>query len=170
MTQKLKKTDVFACNWGFLYIESCIMLWLKAPFQTFNSFSYTDKFGVICEDVMTKKHANLMIFQWFQQSDSPYLFYVTCLWNYKLVNVCWPSRSRWRSNRNLLTVACNCSILVIIIIIIIIIIPSFPDRPLLAKISETTTLSVTKLHTHVDPHLLSCTWYFSSRSGLPFWI
>ena len=28
------------------------------------------------------------------------------------MNVCWPSRSRWRSNRNLLTVACNCSILV----------------------------------------------------------
>ena len=55
-----------------------------------------------------------MIFQCFQQSDSPYLFYVTCLWNRKLVNVCWPSRSRWRSNRNLLTVACNCSILVII--------------------------------------------------------
>ena len=76
-----------------------------------------------------KKHENLMIFQCFQQSDSPYLFYVTCLWNHKLVNVCWPSRSRWRSNRNLLTVACNCSILVIIIIII----PSFPDRPLLAK-------------------------------------
>ena len=160
--QNWKKTDVFACNWGFLYIESCIMLWLKAPFQTFISFSYTDKFGVICEDVMTKKHENLMIFQCFQQSDSPYLFYVTCLWNHKLVNVCWPSRSRWRSNRNLLTVACNCSILVII--------PSFPDRPLLAKISETATLSVTKLHTHVDPHLLSCTWYFSSRSGLPSWI
>ena len=58
-----------------------------------------------------------MIFQCFQQSDSPYLFYVTCLWNHKLVNVCWPSRSRWRSNRNLLTVACNCSILVIIIIL-----------------------------------------------------
>ena len=66
---------------------------------------------------MTKKHENLMIFQCFQQSDSPYLFYVTCLWNHKLVNVCWPSRSRWRSNRNLLTVACNCSILVIIIIL-----------------------------------------------------
>ena len=63
---------------------------------------------------MTKKHENLMIFQCFQQSDSPYLFYVTCLWNRKLVNVCWPSRSRWRSNRNLLTVACNCSILVIL--------------------------------------------------------
>ena len=61
---------------------------------------------------MTPKHENLMIFQCFQQSDSPYLFYVTCLWNHKLVNVCWPSRSRWRSNRNLLTVACNCSILV----------------------------------------------------------
>ena len=67
---------------------------------------------VIREDVMTKKHENLMIFQRFQQSDSPYLFYVICLWNHKLVNVCWPSRSRWRSNRNLLTVACNCSILV----------------------------------------------------------
>ena len=53
-----------------------------------------------------------MILKCFQQSDSPYLFYVTCLWNHKLVNVCWPSRSRWRSNRNLLTVACNCSILV----------------------------------------------------------
>ena len=77
---KTEKTDVFACNWGFLYIESCIMLWLKAPFQTFISFSYTDKVGVICEDVMTKKHENLMIFQCFQQSDSPYLFYVTCLW------------------------------------------------------------------------------------------
>ena len=139
---------------------------MKAPFQTLILFSYTDKFGVICEDVMTKKHENLMIFQCFQQSDSPYLFYVTSLWNHKLVNVCWPSRSRSRSNRNFLTVACNCSILVIIIIII----PSFPDRPLLAKISETATLSVTKLHTHVDPHLLSCTWYLSSRSGLPFWI
>ena len=56
-----------------------------------------------------------MIFQCFQQSDSPYLFYVTCLWNHKLVNVCWTSISRWRSNRNLLTVACNSSILVIII-------------------------------------------------------
>ena len=162
MTPKLKKTDVFACNWGFLYIESCIMLELKAPFQTFISFSYTDEFGVICEDVMTKKHENLMIFQCFQQSDSPYLFYVTCLWNHKLVNVCWPSRSRWRSNRNLLTVACNCSILVIIIF--------FPHHPLLAKISETAMLSVTKLHTHVDPYLLSCTWYFSSGSRLPFWI
>ena len=50
------------------------------------------------------------------------------------------------------------------------IIPSFPNRPLLAKISKTTTLSVTKLYTHVDPYLLSCTWYFSSGSGLPFWI
>ena len=78
---------------------------------------------------MTKKDENLMIFQCFQQSDSPYLFHVTCLWNHKLVNVCWPSRSRWRSNRNLLTVACNCSILVIIIF--------FPHHPLLAKISET---------------------------------
>ena len=85
---------------------------IASTFETFISFSYTDKFGVICEDVMTKKHENLMIFQCFQQSDSPYLFYVTCLWNHKLVNVCWPSRSRWRSNRNLLTVACNCSILV----------------------------------------------------------
>ena len=89
---------------------------MKAPFQTLILFSYTDKFGVICEDVMTKKHENLMIFQCFQQSDSPYLFYVTSLWNHKLVNVCWPSRSRSRSNRNFLTVACNCSILVIIII------------------------------------------------------
>ena len=53
---------------------------------------------------------------------------------------------------------------------ILFIIPSFPDRPLLAKISETAMLSLTKLHTHVDPHLLSCTWYFSSRSGLSFWI
>ena len=164
MTPKLKKPDVFACNLGFLYIESCIMLWLKAPFRTFISFSYTDKFGVICEDVMTIKHENLMIFQCFQQSDSPYLFYVTCLWNDKLVNVCWPSRSRSRSNRNLLTVACNCSILVIIII------PSFPNRLLLAKISETAMISVTKLHTHVDPYLLSCTRYFSGGSGLPIWI
>ena len=63
---------------------------------------------------MTKKTWKFDDFKCFQQSDSPYLFYVTCLWNHKLVNVCWPSRSRWRSNRNLLTVACNCSILVII--------------------------------------------------------
>ena len=33
----------------------------------------------------------------------------------------------------------------------------FPHHPLLAKISETAMLSVTKLHTHVDPYLLSCT-------------
>ena len=65
-------------------------------------------------------------------------------------------RSVRRSNDiwNLLTVACNCSILVIIEFDS----PSFPSyQPLLAKISETATLSVTKLHTHVDPHLLSCT-------------
>ena len=43
------------------------------------------------------------------------------------------------------------------ILFIIIIIPSFPNRPLLAKISKTATLSVTKLYTHVDPYLLSCT-------------
>ena len=55
-------------------------------------------------------------------------------------------------------------------ILVIIIIPSFPNHPLLAKISETAMLSVTKLHTHVDPYLLSCTWYFSSGSGLSFWI
>ena len=80
-----------------------------------------------------------MIFQCFQQSDSSYLFYVTCLWNHKLVNVCWPSRSRWRSNRNLLTVACNCSILVIIY---------FPNRPLLAKISKNrNAFSHQTLHT-----------------------
>ena len=29
--------------------------------------------------------------------------------------MCWPSRLTWRSNWNLLTVACNCSILVIIL-------------------------------------------------------
>ena len=29
------------------------------------------------------------------------------------MNVCWPWRLRWRSNWNLLTVACNCSLLVI---------------------------------------------------------
>ena len=54
---------------------------------------------------------------------------------------------------------------IIIIIIIIIIILPFSDCPFLAKISETAMLSVTKLHSHVDPDLLSCTWYFSSRSG-----
>ena len=144
-----KKNRLFTCNWGFLYIESCIMLWLKAPFQTFISFSYTDKFGVICEDVMTKKHENLMIFQCFQQSDSPYLFYVTCLWNHKLVNVCWPSRSRWRSNRNLLTVACNCSILVIIIL-------SFRITPLTSEISETAQHWVSKLHSYIDPYPTTC--------------
>ena len=37
---------------------------------------------------------------------------------------------------------------------ILFIILFFPHRPLLAKISETTTPSVTKLHTHVDPYLL----------------
>ena len=48
------------------------------------------------------------------QFDSPNLFLETSLWNRELINICWPSRLRWRSNRNLLTVACNSSILVII--------------------------------------------------------
>ena len=39
---------------------------------------------------------------------------MTCPWDHELVNVCWPSRSRWRSNWNLLTVACNCSFLVVL--------------------------------------------------------
>ena len=47
------------------------------------------------------------------QFDSPNLFLETSLWNRELINICWPSRLRWRSNRNLLTVACNSSILVI---------------------------------------------------------
>ena len=46
------------------------------------------------------------------QFDSPNLFLETSLWNRELINICWPSRLRWRSNRNLLTVACNSSILV----------------------------------------------------------
>ena len=46
---------------------------------------------------------------------------------------------------------------------IIIIIIFFPHRPLLAKISKTATLSVTKLYTHVDPYLLSCTLIFFER-------
>ena len=43
------------------------------------------------------------------QFDSPNLFLETSLWNRELINICWPSRLRWRSNRNLLTVACNSS-------------------------------------------------------------
>ena len=103
------------------------------------------------------KHENLMIFQCFQQSDSPYLFYVTCLWNHKLVNVCWPSRWRWRSNRNLLTVACNCSILVIIIIIL------FSGRTRSeSQISKTAPHSATKLNSYMDPYPTMC----SARFGV----
>ena len=39
-----------------------------------------------------------------------------------------------------------------------------------SHISETGTLLGTILHTHVDPYLSSCTWYFFNQSGLPFWI
>ena len=46
----------------------------------------------------------------------------------------------------------------------------FPDWWSRSHISETGTLLVTILHTHVDPYLSSCTWYFFNQSGLPFWI
>ena len=46
----------------------------------------------------------------------------------------------------------------------------FLDRWSRLQISETATLLVTILHAHVDPCLLSCTWYFFNQSGLPFWI
>ena len=46
------------------------------------------------------------------QPNWPFLFKETCVWNHKLIKVYWLSRSRSRSNRDLLTVACNCSLLV----------------------------------------------------------
>ena len=166
MTQKLKKALVFAFDCAFsshrikCNTSTESFLW-RASFLLPTLMSY--------EQYMRTLWPKSMKIWWLNRALWS-LIHLICskrhFWNHELFNICWPSRLMWRSNWNLLTVACNSSILVIIIIII----PSFPNRPLLAKISETASLSVTKLHTHVDPHLLSCTWYFLSGSGLPFWI
>ena len=164
MTPKLKKADVFACNCVIsshrIMCNTCIESFYEGlHFFFLHWWAMSNIWGHY--DLKTWKFddSTMLCAVWFTS-----LLLETYLWSHELINICWPSRLRWRSNWNLLTVACNCSILVIIII------PSFPNRPLLAKISETTSLSVTKVHTHVDPYLLSCTRYFLSGSGLPFWI
>ena len=55
---------------------------------------------------------------------------------------------------NLLTVACNSSILVIILF--------FPDTRLTSQISETASHSATKLHSYMDPYPTHC----SARFGV----
>ena len=74
MTQKLKKADVFAHN-GVIssHINMCNAS-IESIIQAFISFSYMDELGPIYGDVMTQKHKNLMIYQYFNLSDSPYLF------------------------------------------------------------------------------------------------
>ena len=84
----------------------------------------------------------------------------TCMLTLKVI------KGRWRSNWNLLTVACNCSFLVIIIIIILF----FPDTRLESQISKTASHSATKLHSYMDPYPTMCIKPFWCRSRLPFWI
>ena len=64
---------------------------------------------------------------------------------------------RWRSNRNLLTVACNCSRLVIIIIILF-----FRTARSESRISKTASHSATKLNSYIVPYPTMC----SARFGL----
>ena len=52
MTQKLKNTDVFACN-CVIHIESSVIPPLKAVMKGFISSSYTDELWAIYEDIMT---------------------------------------------------------------------------------------------------------------------
>ena len=81
---------------------------------------------------------------------------------------------RWRSNRNLLTVACNCSRLVkrfrfyrnLLLFFEFRYYPYysffFPHQRLESQISETASHSATKLHSYIDPYLTTC----SARFGV----
>ena len=61
---------------SFLHMESSVIPPLKASYEGLHFVLLTPtSYGVIYEDIMTKKHENLMVFKCAcQQSDSPYLF------------------------------------------------------------------------------------------------
>ena len=110
MIPKLKKCWLFACNsvisshrntWN-TSVESSNQ-WLH--FILLRWWALNNSWGHY-----NNNHENFMISNYSVQSHWPLLFYVATLWNCKLIKVCW--KSRWSLNRNLLTVACNCSPLV----------------------------------------------------------
>ena len=82
-------------------------------------------------------------------------------YSFLYVSVSWQTTRSFRgANRNLLTVACNCSLLVIILILI-------PAFSLSLVFSESTKHIITKLHTN-KPHVSKmCTHYFKSLSVQP---
>ena len=88
-----QKTDnmsfFFLITVSFLHIESCIMHVLKALIKSFISSPYNDKFWSIYEDIMTQTMTIWWFEQCFVQSDSPFLFYVTSLWNHAQGNCYW---------------------------------------------------------------------------------
>ena len=65
MTLKLKKADFLLITVISSHRIMCNAS-IESFIQAFISFSYTDKFGAIYGDVVTKKHQNLMIYWCFQ--------------------------------------------------------------------------------------------------------
>ena len=110
-----KNTDFLLVTVSFLLIEKSEIPQLKALTSSSISSSYSNELWAIQEDVMTKATKIWwFLTTYFVLSHWPFLFKVVTLWNYKLIKVYWLSRSRWSLNRNLLTVACNCSPLVLL--------------------------------------------------------
>ena len=113
-SSKLKKVDIFACNCVISSYRIKCNISAESFYEGHFFFPHWRPMSNIWGhyDLKAWKFDDLTVLcaVWFT-----YLFEESYLWNHELINICWPSRLRWRSNWNLLTVACNCSILVIII-------------------------------------------------------
>ena len=149
MTQKLKKTDIFACNCVIsshrIKCNTCIESFYEGlHFFFLHWWAMSNTWGHYGIKALKFGDLTVLCAVWFA-----YLLQEAYLWNHELTNICWPSRLRWRSNWNLFTVACNCSFLVIIIL-------SFRITPLTYEISETAQHWVTKLHSYIDPYPTTC--------------
>ena len=163
MTVKLKKADVFACNCVIsshrIKCNTCIESFYEGLHFFFLHWrAMNNIWGHY--DLKTRKFddSTMHCAVWFTS-----LLYETYLWSHELINICWPSRLRWRSNWNLLTVACNCSILVIIIIL-------FSGRTIgIANLQNRITFShqTQLIYGPLSDNVQCAFWCWS---GLPFWI
>ena len=112
-----KKKDVLPCNGVISSGRIMYKAFIGSSHQGLHFFWYTDELWAMYEDVMTKKAITWLNCALGSLSTFSILSYLslkpqtdqsTCMLTLKVI------QGRWRSNRNLSTVACNCSLQVII--------------------------------------------------------
>ena len=117
MTQKLKKADIFACNRVISSRRVKCNASIESSYQVLQ-FIVVHQWALI----NIWAHYDTKIWKIQDLTVRWAVWFISSVLNdlslkIKLINICWPSRSRWRLIWNLLTVTCNCSILVLVAIL-----------------------------------------------------